>query len=389
MKAKIIALTLALVLALGCLSGCGGSAASSSAGAEATPAPTPESTPEATPEATEGPDKFALAYAKYSPDTVVLTVNGTPVTWDIYYCWLYTIVNHLEMYGAIDWSAELGDGYTYADYAREYAESMISQYVIIDDAAAELDIQLSEEEQAQLDAVLQQDADNSTGGDVDAFLKQLASMYIPEDYYYYTNTVAMYYYDIFEHYFGENGSDLSDEDVLAFANDSGYMYAKHILFKTVDDAGTALDEAAVAEKRAAAEDVVARLNACATQEEKVALFDQLMAEESEDPGTAYYPDGYYFLEGEMVESFENAVKELEEGGFSDIVESDYGFHIIFRPAMDPDGIVQYDSSGNAYTLRYAAATTLFDNMSAEWFNDMDLVYADEFAALDLNALFAA
>ena len=43
--------------------------------------------------------------------------------------------------------------------------------------------------------------------------------------------------------FGENGANISDEDVQEYAEANSYMTAKHILFKTKDDSGTALSDA--------------------------------------------------------------------------------------------------------------------------------------------------
>lgn len=59
-------------------------------------------------------------------------------------------------------------------------------------------------------------------------------------------------------------------------------------------------------------------------------FDKLMNEYSEDPGLATNPKGYVFTYGEMVEEFETAVSKLKVGKVSDIVETDYGYHIIKR-----------------------------------------------------------
>ena len=61
-----------------------------------------------------------------------------------------------------------------------------------------------------------------------------------------------------------------------------------------------------------------------------ATFKQLADEYSEDTGRANNPNGYIFTPGTMVASFEDAVAALEPGQISDVVESDYGFHIILR-----------------------------------------------------------
>lgn len=396
MKSKMLALILAALFLLGGLAGCGAGGSSSSSSPSSSAGSGDSSAAVSTPEPTpEGPSKYDLAYAKYDPDDVVLTVNGTEVTWDEYYCWLFSICYQVEYQNAYyyntetDWSQAIDEEHTYQSSVQEYAENMVSQYVIIDNAFNDSGLTLSDDAQAELDNALQNAADNNAGGDLDAFIEQLNNFFISEDYYLYTSKVSQYYNALLAEQFGADAELLSDEDAIAYAVDNGYMYAKHILFKTVDDAGTALDEETIAQKKADAEAVLAQLRACATTEEMLALFDTLEAEYNEDTGREYYPDGYYFLEGEMVTSFEDAVKALEENGISDVVESDYGYHIILRPAMDPDAVMLIDSTGAPRTLRYVAASEIFAGVTSEWFDSAEIVYTDKFASLDLNELFAA
>lgn len=57
-------------------------------------------------------------------------------------------------------------------------------------------------------------------------------------------------------------------------------------------------------------------------------FVELMKQYNDD--TSEKESGYTFPEGEMLPSFETAAFSLKIGEISDIVESDYGFHIIKR-----------------------------------------------------------
>ncbi len=59
-------------------------------------------------------------------------------------------------------------------------------------------------------------------------------------------------------------------------------------------------------------------------------FDKLIEEFGQDPGAAYYPDGYVFTKGEMVEEFEKATFALEIDKISEPVKSEFGYHIIKR-----------------------------------------------------------
>ncbi len=90
--------------------------------------------------------------------------------------------------------------------------------------------------------------------------------------------------------------------------------ASHILFKT-----EGADEAAV---RAKAEAVLARVKAGED-------FATLAREYSEDEGSKVNDgDLDYFGRGAMVPAFENAAWGLEVGGTSELVQSEFGFHII-------------------------------------------------------------
>ena len=119
----------------------------------------------------------------------------------------------------------------------------------------------------------------------------------------------------------------------------------------------------------------------------VELFDQLTAEYTEDTGYAAYPEGYIFGEGEMVTEFEEAVKALDEYGLSGIVESSYGYHIILRTPVDPDGVLGTDSYGNEVTLRYQLASNAFSADMETWMSEADVVWNEGFETMDLAAIF--
>ena len=138
-----------------------------------------------------------------------------------------------------------------------------------------------------------------------------------------------------ERYFGEDsGGYPTDAEVQAWLDEQGIYRAKHILLATIDlDTREPLDEAAVAQKKAKADDILAQLRGA---EDPITLFDQLMNEHSEDTGLAANPEGYTTEKGMMVAPFEEAALALKNGEISDIVESDFGYHIILRLPIDPE-----------------------------------------------------
>jgi len=69
-------------------------------------------------------------------------------------------------------------------------------------------------------------------------------------------------------------------------------------------------------------------------------FDYLITQYGEDPGMAANPDGYTFVSGVMVSEFEMATLALEIGGISDLVRSQFGYHIIKRVEPNLDNVMR-------------------------------------------------
>lgn len=376
MKKKLTVLA-AILTVIAILSGCGVS------GPAATGEPEESVEPAATPEPEGSPDVYDLAYERYAPEEVVLTVNGEPVTWQEYYYWIYTIAYQLQQMTEVDWSADLDGEYTYQGYAQQYAEMTLTQYSVIGQKAAELGLEISAEQQEEIDGIYAEDVEEYGGGDEEAFARYLEDLYIPRYMYDMMNSISVHYLNIFEHYFGEMGRELPDEDVYAYAEEAGYMRAKHILLSTVDDNGEAMSDEEKEAVRVEAQGLLEQLRDLSggALEEK---FDELMFANSADPGLTYNPEGYYFVPGEMVQPFEEAVMASKEGElYPELVESSFGYHIILRLPLEPDAEIDYTGS----TLRYVAAAALFNGMAQEWYDAAEVEYADGFTDLDFNELF--
>ena len=414
MKQKLISLFLALALCLLCLSGCGKTVTDTPAPAEETPAPEETQVPEETQAPGEASaegdaaenkteaeleaeakekarrEKYLVAYNKYAPDAVVMTVNGREVLWRDFFSWLFDIMGVLEdTFQITDWNAEFPqvagtiDDPTYGNYAFTYATANASQIATILSKAEELGVTLTGAQQAELDAM--KESYNSIFGSREAFLAELEAAFVNEDYLWEQNKAVALYETLFIHYFGANGSDLPEADALSYLKDAGYLHAKHILLSTVDDSRNPLPEEECAAKKARAEELLAQLRACPANELNE-TFDRLISECSEDPGSANYPGGYYFRSGEMVPEFEEAAAALSENELSDLVESSYGYHILFCPPMSADDVIDYGSDYQPVTARSAAATALFGVIASEWFSAAETVVNEEFQNPDLNAL---
>ena len=112
-------------------------------------------------------------------------------------------------------------------------------------------------------------------------------------------------------------------------------------------------------------------------------FDQLVAEYGEDPGMVSNLDGYYFTTGEMVEEFEEASFALEPGETSDLVETDYGYHIILRLDMDEDYLKNHFAE---FVVNYEDAVSSYNDMLEEKTNGMVISYGSQYESISVETL---
>ena len=140
---------------------------------------------------------------------------------------------------------------------------------------------------------------------------------------------------------GANAGDIAEQDIHAFYVNNPDKFqapelvrAQHILLQLGAGAN---DEA----KQKARKEMQAILEQARTG----ADFAQLARQYSQDASAANGGDLGYFPKGRMVKPFEDAAFELNDGEISDIVETQFGFHIIkvieHRPAGDiPETMAQ-------------------------------------------------
>lgn len=342
---------------------------------------------------------FAALYATHEPDEVVAVVNGRDVTWQSYFYWLYTqaiqIQNYFTQMTAYyaevhTWNevAYEESGTTFAQATVDNAAVMLRQLHGIEDFAAENGVELTEADETAIAAQLESDIKSICGEEAteDEFNAKIAGSYLTRELYDRINRIDKLYANGFTNKYGENGSKVDDETAVKYLEDYGYLSATHILFMTIDPTTReALDEAAVAEKKAQAEKIAEELAAITDPAELTARFAELKEEYDEDTGKTIYPDGYVFTEGTMVTEFEDAVKSLDAGEVSGVVESSYGYHIIMRLAPDAERTVSYSSDGaTAYSARYLYASNAYAEEVEKFVDEIEIDFADGFEINLLN-----
>lgn len=221
MKTRITALLLALVMAVCCLTGCTSTRVRSYS---------EESSDAST-------DKYAAALNAYSSGKKVMTINGSPVYWNEYAYFLCAIMANMERYGMqiTDWSAVYDEstGETYTDIMTKSVVNNIAWNHLIEVKAAENDVAFDAAGEQYVQDTIDQTIQNVVGdGGTEAELNEkLQSYYMDLDLFKYFTKTQYLYNGLASKLFGENGANISDEDVQEYAEANSYMTAKHILFK--------------------------------------------------------------------------------------------------------------------------------------------------------------
>ena len=232
----------------------------------------------------------------------------------------------------LPWDSAMSDEFTFAEYMLEEALDISAYYGTLMEIARQEGISpdpaaASEMDQYYADLVVQ------AGSDENRVVHTLWANMLTKDLLMQHGNYSDLYTQLLGLYSQRNGSP-TDAEVMAYLEESGQYRAKHILLLTMDmDTREPLDAEAVAQKKATIDGLLSQLRA---SEDPITLFDQLMNQYSEDSGLAANPNGYTTSKGEMVAPFEEAALALKDGEISDVVESQFGYHIILRLPMNPD-----------------------------------------------------
>ncbi len=141
----------------------------------------------------------------------------------------------------------------------------------------------------------------------------------------------------------KTGIKISDEQAKAYYEENKEVFkdpemvkAAHILIMTADPrARQALPQEEKLKKRSLAN----RLQERAKSGEN---FDKLVEEFSDDTASAPNKGVYTFKRGQMVPTFESAAFSMKAGQISDVVETQYGYHIIKVLEQIPAKQVPYE-----------------------------------------------
>lgn len=253
-----------------------------------------------------------------SPDAAVLTVDGNKISADYYAYLLSDFVSYLEYQNQteIDWTQAAEDGTSIADEVGNQVFQQAIYCATLENLAKQYGIELDDEQKESVKADLKA-VTNTAGLQRSTWKRALESQALESNLY---------------AYFSKEDSELyiPDGELLSEEAEAGYITVEHILILTVDpQTGEALEDQAKAEKAALAEDIAAQI---AASPEPAKRFEELAEQYSEDDRETY--PSYTFVKDAGGDAFTETAVALEEGGISGLVETEYGYHIVMRVALD-------------------------------------------------------
>ena len=225
---------------------------------------------------------------------------------------------------------EMAEGQTGADLLKEQAEAVLKEFESVRLFAEAEGISLDAEDKEYLKETKKSQMESDGGKK--AFLDGLKEQGMNEDFYDYVMTSQLLYSKVYSELFTGEGKYAPTPEAMAEQFSKDYYCIKHVLVMAAET------DADFADKKAKAEDIAKRAKAGED-------FDALVTEFGEDPGMESSKGGYIMnKEGytptgtQMVAEFSEAAAALADGAVSDIVKTDYGFHILKKYALTADHI---------------------------------------------------
>ncbi len=303
-------------------------------------------------------------------NTAVATVDGVDVKLSDFNFAYYTTAGYYSAYtgGGEGWEDQEMGGQKLGDYVRDSSLDEMKQLVMAEIKAPEYGVKVDNDSIKTAEDQKKDVIENNFGGE-DGYNEYLDS--------YFTSDAAVTRYLIRANLINDLLAKMSEEggecevttDELEY-NDDKYLKVKHVLIKTgTDNDGNQIDEAEALSK---ANEVIEKLNAGEDM-------DVLIEQYGEDPGMESQ-DYYVFTEGEMVDEFYQASKDMEIGSWSqEPVKSSYGYHIIQRYALDPEN----DDKVNE--LKTQKAQEKFMTILEGWVDEADITVDDKAITSALDA----
>lgn len=268
-------------------------------------------------------------------DKAVATVNGEKIPakyFETYVNWTKLVYESNYGYTSSVWETEMedtassSDSKSKSDEKQTYWDAFKSQILVSMEQSEVVYQKAKEVKVTPTDKEVQEQVDTfkKTVNSNDSTKEQAKKAGINDEFLKYILTRELAYSAYKEYY---NKNTKVDESTLKKEyekNKESYdtVTASHILISTKDDSGNELSDKEKAAAKQKAEEVLQKAKSGED-------FAELAKEYSDDSANASSGGNLGdFTAGEMVEEFSNAAFALDKNEISDIVETQYGYHII-------------------------------------------------------------
>ncbi|MDF2951720.1 MAG: hypothetical protein K0S18_1303 [Anaerocolumna sp.] len=284
-------------------------------------------------------------------DEVVVTIGDQEIKYSEAMIYFNLIQAQYESYyGPEIWTYDLG-GQTFGDMVKQEIMSMMTQTKVISDHAADYNVTITEDDEA----LIKQYANELYTGITEEDRTRLGITEEIAEQFYRDNKLYEKVYD----------AATMDVDTEVSDEEAKQVTVQHLLIKTqkTDAAGATVDftEAEKAEALKKAQDLLA-------QAKETDDFYALAEANTEDSSVEYT-----FGKGEMVAEFEEAAFAMKPGDISELVETEYGYHILYC-VSDFDEDATLEKKEEIITTRQNAA---FQELYETWEPNYEVKVNDE------------
>jgi hypothetical protein len=281
----------------------------------------------------------------------------------------YALMRNLE-YGMIDWNGQIGGQPARQFFLRRVVELAVNAY-IIEKKAAELGVELTDEEEESIDFEIAMEIDILGGRE--AFLNSIG---IEEVYRYYGYVIPYLSEKLLWELFGDGGVYELDDAALLRYFQNNYTTAIYIFLSGTGSYGDVMDEGELAMQRSVA-DALWRIAAGGAD------FYEMVREHDQSYYMMIYPEGMPVPRGMLGDAFDDALSALEVGGLSGVVVTEDGFYIIKRLPQDLEWFENHIGD-----IWYYGAHDALADKTEEWGEGLDVIIKDAFWAVDPLSLIA-
>jgi parvulin-like peptidyl-prolyl isomerase len=284
---------------------------------------------------------------------LIAMIGGTKVYYNEAMIYLKSAQKNYEAdYGDGIWNADiLGNGETFGAMIKDEVMNQITELKIIRDKAEELGITLTEEEQAEADSYAKEHFEGLTEEDKSRYLvteELLRQVY--ED-----NLLAG---KVFENITIDVDTNVPDQDAKQITVQDILIYSVDF-----DENGNKVERSAQ-EK----EDAYEKVQNLLEQAKETDDFNAL-AQANSEAETIEYTFGRGQAPKEYSKTFEQAAFQLKTGQVSDIITTDYGWHIIYCVSdYNEDATIQRKEN-----IIEERRSDMFSELYKEWSADYDVV----------------